>query len=60
MIYDLCAGWLSIYLNAKQMYWMWSYIVGDEVEYLYKRNSYCDDCYRMVKKLEAAQQEKAT
>jgi hypothetical protein len=27
-------------------------LVGDEVEYLYKGKSYCDDCYRSVKKLE--------
>ena len=25
-------------------------LVGDEVEYRYKGKSYCDDCYRMVKK----------
>jgi hypothetical protein len=25
-------------------------LVGDEVEYLYKGKSYCDDCYRAVKK----------
>jgi hypothetical protein len=28
--------------------------VLDDVEYLYKGKSYCDDCYRAVKKLEAA------
>jgi hypothetical protein len=27
-------------------------LVGDEVEYLYKGKSYCDDCYRAVKKAE--------
>jgi hypothetical protein len=26
--------------------------VGDDVEYLYKGKSYCDDCYRMVKSAE--------
>src|SRR5918994_7930507 len=31
----------------------------DEDEYLYKGKSYCDDCYRAVKKLEAIQQENA-
>jgi hypothetical protein len=25
-------------------------LVGDEVEYLYKGKSYCDDCYKAVKK----------
>ena len=25
-------------------------LVGDEVEYLYKGKSYCDDCYGAVKK----------
>ena len=25
-------------------------LVGDEVEYLYKGKSYCDDCYRAIKK----------
>jgi hypothetical protein len=39
---------------------MRSFIVGDEVEYLYKGKSYCDDCYKAVKKLEAIQQEKGT
>jgi hypothetical protein len=24
-------------------------LVGDEVEYLYKCNSYCEDCYKTVK-----------
>lgn len=33
-------------------------LVGDEVEYLYKGKSYCDDCYRAVKKLEGAQEKK--
>jgi hypothetical protein len=27
-------------------------LVGDEVEYLYQGKSYCEDCYRAVKKLE--------
>jgi hypothetical protein len=27
-------------------------LIGDDVEYLYKGKSYCDDCYRMVKKAE--------
>jgi hypothetical protein len=27
-------------------------LVGDEVEYLSKGKSYCDDCYRAVKKSE--------
>src|SRR5918996_5331247 len=31
-------------------------LVSDEVEYLYKGKSYCDDCYRAVKKLEGAAQ----
>ena len=35
------------------------HILEDE-EYLYKGKSYCDDCYRAVKKLEAAQQENGT
>jgi hypothetical protein len=35
-------------------------LVGDEVEYLYKGKSYCGDCYKAVKKAEAAQQKKAT
>ena len=26
-------------------------LVDDEVEYLYKGKSYCDDCYRAVKKI---------
>jgi hypothetical protein len=30
-------------------------ILEDE-EYLYKGKSFCDDCYRVVKKLETAQQ----
>ncbi|HEX5979195.1 MAG TPA: hypothetical protein VFY68_18070, partial [Nitrososphaeraceae archaeon] len=25
-------------------------LVGDEVEYLYKGKSYCDDCYKAIKK----------
>jgi recombinational DNA repair protein (RecF pathway) len=32
----------------------------NEVEYFYKGNSYCDDCYRAVKKAEAVQQHKGT
>ena len=35
-------------------------LVDDEVEYLYKGKSYCDDCYRAVKKLEAIHKEKGT
>jgi hypothetical protein len=27
-------------------------LVGDEVEYFYKGKSYCEDCYRAVKKAE--------
>ena len=27
-------------------------LVGDEVEYLYKGKSYCEDCYKMVKATE--------
>jgi hypothetical protein len=27
-------------------------LVGDEVEYLYKGKSYCEDCYRAAKKAE--------
>jgi hypothetical protein len=30
-------------------------LVGDEVEYLYRGKSYCGDCYRAAKKLEAKQ-----
>lgn len=26
-------------------------VLNDDVEYLYKGKSYCDDCYRAVKKL---------
>ena len=26
-------------------------LVGDKVEYLYKGKSYCDDCYRSIKKV---------
>jgi NMD protein affecting ribosome stability and mRNA decay len=29
----------------------------EDGEYLYKGKSYCDDCYRAVKKLEEVQQE---
>ena len=32
----------------------------DEVEYLYKGKSCCEDCYRPVKKLEAVQQKEGT
>jgi hypothetical protein len=32
----------------------------EDGEYFYKGKSYCDDCYRAAKKLEAIQQEKGT
>ena len=32
----------------------------DEAEYHYKGKSYCGDCYRAVKKLEAIRQERET
>jgi hypothetical protein len=35
-------------------------VLNDDVEYLYKGKSYCDDCYRASKKLEAVQQENGT
>ena len=39
----------------------YDHIFGDdESEYHYKRKSYCGDCYKAVKKLEAIQQEKET
>jgi hypothetical protein len=32
----------------------------DDEEYFYKGKSYCDDCYRAVKKFEATQHNKGT
>jgi hypothetical protein len=32
----------------------------DDEEYLFKGKTYCDDCYRAVKKLEAVLQNKGT
>jgi hypothetical protein len=32
----------------------------EDGEYLHKGKSYCDDCYRAVKKLEAIRQERET
>jgi hypothetical protein len=29
-------------------------LAGDEVEYLYKGKSYCDDCYEVVKAIETS------
>jgi hypothetical protein len=34
--------------------------VLEDMEYLYKGKSYCDDCYRAVKKLETIHKEKGT
>jgi hypothetical protein len=33
-------------------------LIGDEAENLYKGKSYCDDCYKAAKGLEAAVQQK--
>jgi hypothetical protein len=56
---------LSLFQNLKEIYYpRWLHrkmptkcvecdhlLVGDEAEYLYKGKSYCDDCYRGVKKV---------
>jgi hypothetical protein len=62
-IYDV-SYLTSLLLYIKQVYLFWvnrempskcvecdHLLVGDEAEYLYKGKSYCDDCYRGVKKV---------
>jgi hypothetical protein len=46
--YNMYAHWLN--RERPKMRRCDHILVGDEVEYLYKGKSYCDDCYGAVKK----------